>query len=344
MSAKKLATALICALGPAIWLCMAFSPRIGGLLFGYSSSAITTRGSTRDCTLLRRGKYHTDGIQCMLDYRVGDRAVSAQALVWESDDAFIGLDGLHHQLATFNRGGSVEIQVDPRYPDRPDILPTQWLAFPAWALGMLFYVGLFAAIVLASGKFSLQVAHRADYDYDEQGRLVPVRFGHAGRGRWLRLVPAVLWCLLFGATLYAWANRPANQLLLSAHRGLVEVPAILIHCAAGYSGSYKGHDQTECELSYRWQGAERRGQAEALDFRLFPTAARVDDAADVVEGQHVLAYVDPAQPSYAIAFVSNAWFAPQGWGLIELMLPIWLGIGLICALGVSVNTPKGWPR
>jgi len=79
-----------------------------------------------------------------------------------------------------------------------------------------------------------------------------------------------------------------------------------------------------------WQGAKLYGQAEALDFHLFPTERRLDASADAAKGRHVTAWVDPAQPFYAIAFISDDFFVPQS---MQPGMIFWLCFGSFVAWG-----------
>lgn len=330
---------LIYVLGAGFLLCVLFSPRISYLIFerGLSSRSGPLEATPHDCTPFRDGIYHTDGIRCTLEYSVSGQVFSANATTWKSisGDAFGTLTALHRRLDALDRGQPVAVDVDPQgHLDRPYYVPQEWLAFPATILSMFVYMALFAALFVVASTFSTSVARRTDYDYDEHGQLVRVHFSGEYRRRFRRFRAVVLWLLLLIATLYAWSNSPANRLLLLGRPGLVQVPAILANCGAHYRGaSRSGHDQIECEFSYQWQGNTLRGHAEALDFRLFPTAGRLDDASYAVDGRHVTAHVDPLRPAYAIAFISDDAFMAQNLGLGDflLILPLVAGLGFLIA-------------
>jgi hypothetical protein len=302
-------------------LCVIFSPHIAYQLLERSfSSYVTQKATPRDCALVRRGRAHEDGIICTLDYTVDGKAVSVKAMAWESGSAFNTQAFLHRRLAAFDRGQPIDIDISElRGAGRPRYVPQEWFLAPAWALDALVLIGLFAAVLYVCSSLSGAARHRADYDYDEHGELVRKRFNGAWREWPSQFLLWLLWCLLLLVMFYTVANRPANHRLLLG-RTLVQAPAILTHCAAHYTGGQKGHDEIECDLSYWWQGRKLRGQAEAVDFRWFPTDARLDSAVDAAEGRRVSAYVDPAQPGYAIAFINDDIFLPYSMGLSDIML------------------------
>lgn len=329
-------TTIVFALLWALILCIIFSPRIAHQLLERSfSSYVTQKATPRDCALVRRGHAHEDGIICTLDYVVDGKAVSVKAMAWESGSAFNTLALLHRRLAAFNQGQPIDIDIfGQRRADRPRYVPQEWFLAPAWALDALAIIGLFAAVFYVCGNLSAAAMHRADYDYDEHGELVRKCFNGAWR-EWPSLFLAwLLWCLLLLVTVYTLANRPANHRLLLG-RKLAQIPAILTNCASHYTGGQKGHDQIECDVSYWWQGRKLREQAEAVDFRLFPTDARLDSAVDAAEGRRVAAYVDPAQPGYAIAFVNDDMFVPYSLALSDIVLVFAFSAATILTLRAS---------
>ncbi|VWC62458.1 DUF3592 domain-containing protein [Burkholderia lata] len=324
-------TTAILSLGAAVFLCLIFSPRFAHLLLvrGLSSgSYVTEKAVPRECALVRRGNVHADAVICTLDYSGAGKPISARALAWESDSAFNTLAVLHRQLAAFDDGTPIDVDLHVNGlhgVDRPQYVPQAWFRAPVGGLDMLILVGLFVAVFLVSGKLAGSPERRADYTYDEQGNPV-LRHARPWRKGARRFAVWLLWCLLLFAMLYTLTNRPANHRLFVG-RELVEVPGILVDCAPRYTGGRKGHDQIECDVSYEWQGRKLRGQAEAVDFRWFATAGRLDRAADAAEGRHVPAYVDPAQPGYAIAFVNDDVFVPYSLGLSDIVLVAWF-VGL----------------
>jgi YD repeat-containing protein len=329
-------TTAILSLGAAVYLCLIFSPRFVHLLLvrGLSfDSYVTEKAVPRECALVRRGNVHADAVVCTLDYNGAGKPVSARALVWESDSAFNTLAVLHRRLAAFSDGRPIDVDLDVNRlhgVDRPQYVPQAWFQASVGGLDMLVLVGLFVAAFIVSGKLTDRPGRRADYEYDEQGNLVLKR-ARTWRKWPPRLAVWLLWCLLLLAMLYALTNRPANHRLFVG-RALVEVPGILVDCARRYTGGRKGHDQIECDVIYEWQGRKLRGQAEAVDFRWFPTAGRLDLAAESAEGRHVPAYVDPAQPGYAIAFVNDDVFVPYSLGLSDIVLVAWFfGLTLFVA-------------
>jgi len=327
-AAKKCLAIILYALGPVFFLCMVFSPRLSyQLLERAFTSYVTVQSTPHDCTLVRRGAVHEDGILCTLDYTIDGKAMSVKALAWKSESIFNTQATLHRRLAAFAQGQPVRLDIDPGHDfRRPRVVPQDWLQASTAGLNLLVFLGLFMGVGYACVTMGSAPKRRTDYDYDENGELVRKR----GIGGVQLPLAWLLWCLLLLAMCYLWTNRPANQRLLLG-RGLVQTPAILTHCKSAYTG-YKGHDQIECDTAYWWQGQKLRGQAEAIDFRLFPTRARLDRAVEAAEGSHVLAYVDPAQPSFAIAFVNDGIFvlSTQGLGNMEWTIFFFaLTLGLI---------------
>ncbi|WP_454692667.1 hypothetical protein [Achromobacter aloeverae] len=327
---KKCLAIVLYTLGPAFFLCMFFSPRFSYQLLDRAfSSYVTVQAAPRDCALVRRGNAHEDGIVCTLDYAANGKAASVKAVAWESESIFNTQAALHRRLAAFVQGQPVDIDIDPDHDfKRPQVVPQDWFQASAAGLNLLVFVGLFAGVGYACTTLNDAPGRRADYDYDAHGELVLKRGAGSAGGVKLPLA-WLLWCLLLLAMCYLWTNRPANHRLLLG-RELAPTPAILTHCESAYTG-YKGHDQIECDTAYWWQGRKLRGQAEAIDFRFFPTDARLDRAVEAAEGRHVQAYVDPAQPSYAIAFVNDDIFVPSTQGLGNIMWTV-----IFCALTLGL--------
>lgn len=271
------------------------------------------------CELVRDGRHREQAIRCAFAYSYQNKVYAKTDTVWSSDSPFLTPTKLDRELTLQSAMSSRQV-VFARYdPADSRISDERWLAMPGlWVWMAQLLVGLFALAIYLEPATT--VYKRANLDYDPaSGELVEIN--HSRRNRQVALWGSVLVVLVLSC-LYGLSNRIGNRAAQLGFSGLQNVSAQLVDCRHQYHGVSKGHDQIECDFRYSWNGQALKGEADALDFRLFPTDARMDtQVAQLNQGTHtVVAHVDPRHPGYAWAFISNDWFVPTTWGIFELML------------------------
>ena len=290
------------------------------------------------CAPHRDGIGHRSAIVCRFQYSHEGKAYEAESPAWDSQSPLLTSAGLarasERQAARVSRPADVPHR-DPgraRLADeRPLVMPPLWL----WLLGLFIAMAVVAIRLDPSGI----PYRRAELAPDPvTGHLMPIDTRRRDRLR--RRIAGQ--CLAGGVSmaicLLGLSNQPADRIARAGMSALQPVPARLVGCAHRHHGGNKGHHQIDCGFTYSAGGRKRTGQAESLDFRLFPTGARMDaEVARLPDGTPVVAYVDRRYPDYAWAPIRQGIFVPFTWGLFELQL--WIVL-LAIAAGLIASVPR----
>lgn len=301
---------------------MTISPRFDQYLDMLFENSVRIEVTVHSCELLRDGRLREHRILCDFSYEYNGKSYTSKSGAWSSDSPFVTLDSLDRALVQQSALVSRSAYIIPNYvrqkePRSVSLVDDRWLAAPGlWAWIALVVIGLFGLGVPISTAYK-----RADLAHDPiSGELVDINNKRRNRLRYR----AILWggailVTMFGC-LYGLSNRVYNAASLLGLSHLQDTPAKLIDCQHRHHGLSKGNDQIECGFQYQFKGQIFLGQAEAIDFRWFPTNARMDAEIErLSRSADVVARVDPQHPGYAIAFISNAWFVSYAGGLVELM-------------------------
>lgn len=318
-------------------------------LFGDSLSLLfedTERVEARisTCEPLRNGVLREHVIRCSFSYSHQGQPYQAQDSAWRSQSPFLTADGLGRVLAEQTAFTPRWADIRTRRPGDARLADQRLLAMPPLWLWLLALVVALMTAIVKLDPYATRY-RRAELTLDRtSGQLEDTQHRRRHRLRWLAALKALTALTVIGICLYGLSNRPANVVKLWGFSKLQAVPAQLVNCAAHRRGGYRGHDQIECGFDYTFQGQTLRGQAESLDFRYFPTRARIAAEVEKLQpsgpgpaGPATVAYVDPQHPGYAMAFISNAWWVKFSWGLLELEL----GLALLVAAGFLLFIVRG---
>ncbi|MDO9405235.1 MAG: DUF3592 domain-containing protein [Polaromonas sp.] len=320
---------------------LAFSPAFIDAFGSLFEEHVQVQARVSQCQPWRDGMRRASTIRCQIDFSHDGQPYSLQRTAWTSQSPFLTSEGLSRALAAQSAVGTRRADFRADRPDSAYLPDTRWLALPAawvWLLGL--FVGL-VALLLRLDPSTLPW-RRAELAPDPvTGHLEPLDGRHQRRVRRRLAAQCGLAAAALGLCLFGLSNQPVNLLGKAAMGALQPVPAQLAGCLHQRTSSYRGHDQINCAFDYRVAGQSFRGQAESLDFRYFPTRARLDaEVARLQPGPAVTAYVDTRYPSYAWAFIRDDAFIKFTWGLFELELAL-----LIAALaGFIVWTGLRWVR
>lgn len=282
------------------------------------------------CEPRRNGISHTSEIRCRFRYHVDGQVLESEGRAWDSQSPFLSSRGLQQVLDAQQARPQRTAYVHPHRPSDVALADPRWLAMPPlWVALLVVFVGLATAIV------RLDPAglpwRRADLARDpETGHLEPLNGHRTDRVRRRIVLQMAAALAIIGVCLFGLSNQPANLAAMAALGDLQAVPAQRVECAHHRRGGYRGHDQIECGFDYGVGGQLFRGQAESLNFRYFPTRARLDaEVARLSPGAAITAYVDPRHPGYAWAFISTDAFVKFTWGLFELELGLLIAVGAV---------------
>jgi hypothetical protein len=312
------------------------SPRFDSRMEERITSVKTVPAHVEHCELVRDGDRRENAVRCSFVYTFEGQQHNAASTAWRSNSPFTTSGDLARALAAQSR-----IEVRPAHvhhyaPDRASLIDDRWMTAPS--VGTFFFLlfvacmWLFFALFPSVHRRSDMVYRRADFDSTGEepdsstgakpGRMQLVE----APGFWIRsrmhrrLQVSALGCAAL-LCLYCLTNRPGNLLHRAALTGLQPVAARLTGCTHAFHGQSKGNDEINCGFQYVVDGKPYTGRAEAIDFRLFPTEARMD--AQVLEAEQSpdrVAYVDPQHPTYALAYISNDWVVPYSWGIFEALV------------------------
>lgn len=300
----------------------AASPRFMGEIGQIVDSSISTDATVTSCYPYRDGRRQQNVIRCSFDYTAMGKNYKGQDDAWSSQSPFLSADGLKQELAIQSARTSRTVTFSHRHPANASLIDDRWLAMPAlWNWELVFFAASISLFfTLTPGR---TVYKRATLIVDpETGELVETegaeKIRKAHQTRWAIFAGGVV-LLAELACLFNLSNRPQNALLKMSLTGLQEVPVRLVDCKHTRLSSYKGHDQIDCAFEYKVDGQVMRGQAESINFRFFPTEARLNgEVSKLADASDVTAYVDTHNPGYAVAFINDDWWAIFSWGILEL--------------------------
>ncbi|MCD9096764.1 hypothetical protein LU699_16765 [Luteimonas fraxinea] len=296
------------------------------------------------CELVRDGVNRQHAVRCAVQYDAQGDSHRIALDVWSTASPFATPASLHRELAWQRARPTREILVSPGFPLDATVIDTRWLAVP----GLWVFLLTGAGVLVGCAVYSLprdKVHRRRDYVRDPgTDRLMPINAIRHRRGSVRRFV---LWsaALLAAALLcvYGVSSRMRTELSMLGFSDLVAHPAQLADCAHVRVGAVKGHRQIECHVRYQAGGVVFTGQAESLDFRFFPTGARLDARVAGLDGTPVVAWIDPVHPAYALALIDRRWIVPHTLGVFELMLLallvglLWMALMLVRRQGMFRN-------
>ncbi|RYH66964.1 MAG: hypothetical protein EON54_04535 [Alcaligenaceae bacterium] len=342
LSIRNIVANFFCFVVPGVTLALIIVFTLSPLAFSYfamwADGAERAPAAIESCELVRDGSKARHAIRCAALYAYEGKQQQAVIDVWTSTSPFATLSSLHRELAQQRTITSREVVFSKRYPQYPSVMDDRVIAMPGLpALLIVLLCMLFGAAIHGASRSRMH--RRADYVLDPAtDRLVPINANRARRARHQKL----RWSLALGvamlACVYGLSSRLPKEISMLALPGLQSHTAQLVACKHKYYGTRKGHDQIDCQFRYDVNGRVHTGQAESLDFRFFPTDARMDARVALLEGRTVTAWVDPAQPTYAWALIEPDWFVPYSFGLFEWMLLILLVGVLPVALVVVLRT------
>ncbi len=277
--------------------------------------------SVQSCELVRDGENHLHAVRCAVQYDVQGVLHRSALDVWSTRSPFVTPAALQRELSAQRARPTRDILVAPRFRSYPAVVDTRWLATP----GLWVFLLAGACALVSCALFSLprnRVERRSDYVRDPvTDQLMPINATthRRGSGGWVvlwstALLAAMLLCV------YGLSSRLRTELSMLGFVDLAAHPAQLADCEHVRVGGLKGHRQIECGVRYAVGDVVFNGQAESLDFRFFPTSARLDARVASLEGTPVVARVDPAHPAYALALIDSRWLVVHTFGLFELML------------------------
>jgi len=332
-----LLTWLIPGCGFAAALTLLLSPWVVDRLSMAMDDTVRVEAQVTTCVPRRDGLNKRNAVVCRFHYDYAGEIHETESPAWDSRSPFLTSAGLARELALQSSRTSRAAEVPRRHPAEARLVDQRPLAMPPLWLWLL---GLFIALMVAAFRLDPSgIPHRrAELTPDPvTGHLVSI--DHRRRNRLRRRIEGQ--CLAGAVTmaicLYGLSNRPADLIGRAGMTALRPVPARLFNCTHQHHGGYRGNEQIDCDFAYRAGGAMRIGQAESLDFRLFPTNARMNaEIARLPDGMPVTAHVDPRRPDYAWASIREDAFVPFTWGLFELELWIILAAiaaGLIASIG-----------
>lgn len=313
-----------CFVVPGVTLIVAIVYTVSPIAFSrfatWADDPIQVPASIDSCTLVRDGTKRQHAIRCVAHYTYEDAAFASPVTVWTSQSPFATPASLDQELQAQRSVKTRTVELfyrDKSIAGTPD---ERWLATPG--LGAFLVAALAGVLAYALYRQPRTSVHRrADYVLDPTtDELVPIndRARKAARPHWRLWTAIILLAML--VCLYGVSDRLSKEVSLLGFASLESVPATLVDCEHRYYGTRKGHNQINCGFRYAWQGQTYRGQAESLDFRFFPTDARMDAEVARKQGTPVQARVDPKHPDYAWAFIDAAWVLPYTWGPLELLL------------------------
>lgn len=321
---KHLIANVFCFVVPGAALLVAIVYTVSPIAFSrfatWADDPIRVSASIDSCAVVRDGVKREHAIRCLAHYTYANAAFHSPVTVWTSKSPFATPASLDRELQA-QRGiktRTVELFYrDKKMASTPD---ERWLATPS--LGAFLVTILAGALGYALYRLPRTSMHRrADYVLDRTtDELVPIndRPRKAARHLWRLWTAIILLAML--VCLYGVSDRLSKTVSLLGFSSLESVPATLVDCEHRYYGTRKGHNQIDCGFRYTWQGQTYRGQAESLDFRFFPTDARMDAEVARKQGTPVQARIDPQHPGYAWAFIDASWVLPYTWGPLELLL------------------------
>lgn len=296
------------------------------------------------CELVRDGRRHEHAIWCEAQYVFEDQAHRERVRTWRSQSPFATRASLHRELAEQSAQPARTALVLKNAPSNAMIPDSRWMAAPAlWVYLLALWLAAFGMAVYSHPGHI--VYKRDDLRLDpDTGELIAQNntYRNSARRRaltWIGIVLAAMFVCLYGLS-----NRLANDLSMIGFSALRPVPAQLATCEHQYYGTRKGHHQINCTLQYSVNGQSFTRHAESIDFRSFPTDARMDAEVARLQGKDVQAYIDPTYPGYAWGFISTEWFVKYSWGIFELMLLVILVCVLPIALIVFIRNASGWGR
>lgn len=299
-----------------VWLA---SPRFNSRMEEWTGGAHTVPATVNHCELFRNGDARENEVRCNATYSFEGKPYAFQSRAWSSDSPFLTSAGLADELTAQSQITVRSVHVHRYAPDRGELVDERWIAMPPFGtlLGVLFIACM--ATYVASIK---TVYKRSEFtetgSYKQQGKRVMLQI--------VALSCAGLFCI------YALTNRPTNVLNRMSLTALQQVPAHLTDCTHRFHGASRGNDEINCAFQYLVQGKTYTGRADEMDFRFFPTDARMD--AEVTRTQQTpdrIAYVDPQHPTFAMTYISNDWFVLYSWGLFELAMVV-IAFGVIPVL------------
>lgn len=335
---RSIAGWLICGAGPFLIFAMPLSPWLNQHLFTAFLDLRHVQAQMQSCELVRDGRRRENAVKCVFQYEVDGKPHTARIPVWTSESPFDTPAKLAAQLAVESQGSARMLEFDAH--DADDVwVPEKRLFAPPALWVYLALAGVLLAALAICVEPGGRTYRRADLRPDpDTGELVEINNHRRNRRRRAAAASLVAISVAALGCLYGISARIANEAAMPALSGMTTTPARLVDCRHRMFGSYKGHDQIDCAFEYRWNGKTMRGQAESLDFRFVPTDSRMDAAVAAVQGKPVTAYVDPARPGYAWAFISNDWFVGYSWGLFELMLVFVLVCVLPIMAGLTIQS------
>lgn len=264
------------------------------------------------CFLSRDGRRHENVIRCSFDYGVDGKPYKGESIIWRSESPFFTGAGLNQELATQSLP-TIRIATLSTYNAKVTLIrDDRWLAMPSlWGWESAIFIGLLGLIY---AMLSEQTVDQCA-DPVRQRRLMIVQ-----------VVTVVLGVLAF---LHSLSNGSQNALLKMSLTGFQELAARLVDCDHRGTGGRTGHDQINCGFEYVVDGKILHGQAESINFRLFPTDDRMNtEISKLTHVDNVTAYVDMKNPGYAVAFMSNEWWLTYSWGVGHLEIFIAMLVGL----------------
>lgn len=313
-----------CFVVPGVTLIVAIVYTVSPIAFSrfatWADDPIQVPASIDSCTLVRDGTKRQHAIRCVAHYTYEDAAFASPVTVWTSQSPFATPASLDRELQAQRSVKTRTVELfyrDKSIAGTPD---ERWLATPG--LGAFLVAALAGVLAYALYRQPRTSVHRrADYVLDPTtDELVPInnRARKAAGPHWRLWTAIILLAML--VCLYGVSDRLSKEVSLLGFASLENVPATLVDCEHRYYGTRKGHNQINCGFRYAWQGQTYSGQAESLDFRFFPTDARMDAEVARKQGTPVQARVDPKHPDYAWTFIDAAWVLPYTWGPLELLL------------------------
>lgn len=337
----NLVLGFIAILGYLAAIILTLSPWVGDALERRFDNLVPTPAQVISCAPARAGMNRETVVLCRFRYDYRGQTHLAEAPGWRSRNPFLTSAGLARVVETQSAMTRRTAYVRDRDPEQARLADRRPLAMPplwVWLLALLIGLGVAAFRFDPSGL----PYRRADLAPDpETGHLEPINNNRRDRVRRRVLFQGVAALVAMAICLFGLSNSPTLIVGKAGMTALRPTPARLVDCQHQRHGGYRGNSQIDCAFEYQAGGQTLRGQAESLDFRLFPTRSRMDAAvAKIAERPAVTAYVDPRYPTYAWAAISTDTVVPFTWGLFSAEL--WFLVGLF-GLGV-VGSVVRWVR
>ncbi len=325
--------------GPLLFLALLISPRLIDELSRRFEDNVAVRARIIACESRRLGTAHENAILCRFRYTFGGKIHETEAPSWTSRSPFITSDGIARVTAMQSAATHRIAYLHRDDPSRAWLADRRLLAMPPlW----VWLTALFVALGIAGFRLdpTSMPWRRAELVTDPAtGHLIAIDNRHRNRVRRRILLQTMIAMAMIAMCLFGLSNRLAEHAGRLGMAGLQPTPARLVDCAHRYHGVRRGNDRIECGFEYRAGGQLRRGEAESLDYRLFPTRARMDaEIAGLARNSTVTAYFDPRQPTYAWAAIRTDLMVPFTWGLFDLQL--WVIV--IALAGFTVMSAFRW--